>query len=150
MEKTYWAVVEGAPPEPAGRIELALKKRTPAQGGWHMAVDPAGQPAVTDYRLLGSAAGCSWLELKPRTGRTHQIRVHLAALGCPVLGDSAYGAAGPPAPLHLHARAIAIPLYPGKPPVTAEAPPPAHMRAALVACGYRDEESLRETAPALA
>ena len=137
VEKTYWAIVEGAPPEPAGRIELALKKRTPTQGGWHMAVDPAGQPAVTDYRLLGSAGGRSWLELKPRTGRTHQIRVHLAALGCPVLGDSAYGAAGPQAPLHLHARALALPLYPGKAPLTVEAPPPAHMLAALAACGYR-------------
>jgi tRNA pseudouridine32 synthase / 23S rRNA pseudouridine746 synthase len=153
VEKTYWAVVEGAPPEPAGRIELALKKRTPAEGGWHMAVDPSGQPAVTDYRLLGSAGGRSWLELKPRTGRTHQIRVHLAALGCPVLGDAAYGAAGPAgpqAPLHLHARAIALPLYPAKPPVTAEAPPPAHMHAALAACGYREVETVPGLAPASA
>ncbi|HKO08731.1 MAG TPA: RNA pseudouridine synthase [Alphaproteobacteria bacterium] len=158
VEKTYWAVVEGAPPEPAGRIALPLRKRTPERG-WHMAVDERGQPALTDYRVLGNAPGLAWLELKPRTGRTHQIRVHLAALGCPVRGDPTYGSAGGGAtgggkaatapPLHLHARAISIPLYPGKPPVTAEAPPPAHMLAALASCGYRAEAASRDIAEVL-
>ncbi|HYB08544.1 MAG TPA: RNA pseudouridine synthase [Alphaproteobacteria bacterium] len=158
VEKTYWAIVEGAPPECEGRIELPLKKRT-AKSGWHMAVDRNGQRAITDYRLLGSSAGMSWLEFKPRTGRTHQIRVHAAALGCPILGDRVYGRDGPygseeakpgndrthprsvaTVPLHLHARAIAVPLYyPKKPPVVAEAPPPPHMIEALKACGYIPE-----------
>ena len=139
VEKSYWAIVRGAPPEAEGRIELALKKRTP-KGGWQMAVDAAGQAAVTDYRLLGRGDGIAWLELKPRTGRTHQIRVHLAALGCPVLGDGTYGkeSEASAVPLQLHARAIALPLYQGKPPIAAEAPPPAHMLAALAACGYRE------------
>jgi len=150
VEKTYWAVVEGAPPAPAGRIALPLRKRTPERG-WHMTVDEGGQPALTDYRVLGTAPGLAWLELKPRTGRTHQIRVHLAALGCPVLGDPTYGSAGggkatTALPLHLHARALSIPLYPGKPPVAAVAPPPAHMLAALKSCGYREEEASRDTA----
>ena len=134
MEKTYWAVTVGAPAEESGRIELALFKETP-KTGWRMVVDPAkGQPAVTDYRVRGRSEGLTWIELHPRTGRTHQIRVHLAALGCPVLGDPIYGAGGPP--LHLHSRAISMPLYPARPAIGAEAPVPPHMRAALSACGH--------------
>ena len=137
VEKVYWAVVAGRPAAEAGRIELALGKRSETRGGW-MQADPAGQPAVTDWRLLGSAGGLSWLECRPRTGRTHQIRVHCAELGCPILGDPIYGPRtnAPPPPLHLLARAIALPLYPTKPPVVAEAQPPPHMLEALRACGY--------------
>jgi tRNA pseudouridine32 synthase / 23S rRNA pseudouridine746 synthase len=134
VEKVYWAVVRGRPPEPQGTVELALRKRS-EQRGWWMEADPAGQPARTDYRLLGEHDGLSWLECRPRTGRTHQIRVHCAALGCPVLGDSVYGERAAPS-LHLHARSIALPLYPNRPPVTALARPPAHMVEALLGCGY--------------
>jgi RluA family pseudouridine synthase len=139
VEKTYWAVVEGAPPAAHGRIDLALARRNQARGWW-MKVDPDGLPSVTDYRVLGDAKGLTWLELHPRTGRTHQLRVHLTALGCPVLGDPIYGrarAADPErAPLHLHARAIAVPLYANRPPVAATAAAPAHMLDALAACGF--------------
>jgi tRNA pseudouridine32 synthase/23S rRNA pseudouridine746 synthase/23S rRNA pseudouridine1911/1915/1917 synthase len=135
VEKTYWAVVAGAPAEHQGRIEAPLAKQPRGVVGWRMVIDPAGQAAATEYRVLAAAGGRSWLELRPRTGRTHQIRVHCATLGCPVVGDPAYGGpAGPP--LHLHARAIALPLYPGKPPVDVTAPPPPHMLAALKALGY--------------
>lgn len=133
VEKTYWAIVAGNPAEPEGRIEAALRKETRGTG-WRVVVDPRGQRAVTDYRVLAAADGRAWLELKPRTGRTHQIRVHCAALGCPVVGDLAYG--GPAGtPLQLHARAIAVPLYPGRSPIVVTAPPPAHMCAALAAFG---------------
>jgi RluA family pseudouridine synthase len=137
VEKIYWAVVEGAPPAEAGRIDLPLGRRN-QERGWWMKVDPEGRPSITDYRVLGRDGALTMLELRPLTGRTHQLRVHLAALGCPVLGDPIYGKARAPhaaAPLHLHARAVAVPLYANRPPIAAAAPPPAHMRAALQACG---------------
>jgi len=136
VEKTYWAVVEGAPDADEGRIELALS-RLDAERGWWMRVDPLGLPAVTDWRVLGRGAGLSLLELKPRSGRTHQLRVHCQAMGWPILGDPVYGNGrrenAPP--LHLHARAIVVPMQDGKPPVAAQAPTPAHMVEAIVACG---------------
>ena len=128
--KTYWAVVAGAPPAPEGEVDAPLLKHT-ARDGWRMVVGPAGQPARTAWRTLGSTGGTTWLELHPRTGRTHQVRAHLAHLGCPILGDPVYGDAD--APLHLLARAIALPL---DPPLAATASAPAHMRAALDACGF--------------
>lgn len=131
--KVYWAVVEGAPPAEHGRIDRALAKRSTRKDGWWMAVDPAGKPAVTEWRVLGSGRGRTWLELRPKTGRTHQIRVHCAALGCSVVGDAIYGASGPL--LHLHARAVSVPLYPARPAIEATAPPPPHMIEALRACG---------------
>jgi len=76
------------------------------------------------------------LELRPVTGRTHQLRVHCAAMNFPILGDPIYGTAprfnGPG--LHLHARSVTIPLYPKKPPITVEAPVPEHMRERVRAC----------------
>jgi tRNA pseudouridine32 synthase/23S rRNA pseudouridine746 synthase len=138
IEKVYWAVVAGIPAEPEGTIDAPLKKET-RRAGWRMEIDPAGQRAVTEYRVLGSADGKAWLELRPKTGRTHQIRVHCAALGCPVVGDPTYGGTGG-APLHLHSRAISIPLYPAKPAVKVTAPPPAHMLAALCRLGYDPAE----------
>jgi tRNA pseudouridine32 synthase/23S rRNA pseudouridine746 synthase/23S rRNA pseudouridine1911/1915/1917 synthase len=135
VEKTYWAVVEGTPPADDGRIELALRKVT-NKAGWRMIVDPAGQAAITTWRVLGRGDGLTWLELQPATGRTHQIRVHCAsALGCPVRGDPVYGDAKGQ-PLHLHARAVTVPLYPTRDPVRATAPVPAHLLAALRACGF--------------
>jgi len=134
VEKVYWAVVAGIPAEAGGRIETGLRKETRGSG-WRVVIDPAGQHAITDYRVLAAAGGRAWLELRPRTGRTHQIRVHCAALGCPVVGDPVYG--GPSGePLMLHARQISLPLYPAKPPVIVTAPVPPHMLAALARLGY--------------
>jgi len=137
VEKVYWAVVAGAPAEPEGCIEAAVAKQPRGAVGWHMVIDPAGQRAVTDYRVLGTAGGRTWLELRPRTGRTHQIRVHCAALGCPVVGDVTYGGPGD-SPLLLHARAITLPLYPARPAISVTAPVPAHMLTPLVGLGYAE------------
>ena len=130
VRKIYWAVVRGGPAADSGVVDAPLLKRSDV-AGWRMVMDKAGKPAVTDWQVRGRAAGISWLELHPRTGRTHQIRVHCALLGCPILGDPVYGAEK--GTLHLLARAITLPL---DPPVTATAPPPQHMAAALAACGY--------------
>lgn len=123
--KTYWAMVAGVPREPEGRIDAPLRKVS-RPAGWRMVADPAGQAAVTDWRLRGTDGAVSWLECFPRTGRTHQVRAHCALLGCPVLGDPVYG--GGEGRLHLLARAIHLPLVP---PVDATAEPPPHMREAL-------------------
>lgn len=140
VDKTYWAVVVGSPPEREGRVEAPLLKTTRKDGGWRMVVDLKGQAAATRYRLLGARDGLSWLELKPETGRTHQVRVHCAEMGCPILGEPMYGeltAGERKPPLHLLARGIVLPLSKSKPPVAVIAEPPEHMRAALKACGWR-------------
>jgi 23S rRNA-/tRNA-specific pseudouridylate synthase len=85
-------------------------------------------------RILGRGGGLSWLSLAPRTGRTHQLRVHCAALGCPIIGDALYGTAAQEG-LQLLARAVTIPGWDGREAVTVTAPVPPHMRAALAACG---------------
>lgn len=136
VEKLYWALVEGEPAQEEGRIALPLKKKEAGRHSWRMTAAEDGQEALTEYRVLGRAKGRAWLALTPVTGRTHQIRVHCAAMGWPVAGDWIYGLA--PAPrrpqtpaLFLHARAIRVPLYWKKPAIEAEAPPPPHLRAAL-------------------
>ena len=136
IEKTYWAIVEGKPAKGEGRIDLPLQK-VARKDAWRMVPDPAGQSAITDYRVMGSIEGLSWMEFHPRTGRTHQIRVHAAAVGCPILGDTIYGTPDDGRPLHLHSRGVTVPLYPTREPIAVVAPAPDHMRAALDACGFR-------------
>ena len=123
VDKTYWAVVEGAPPAAQGRIDLPLGRRNRARGWW-MKVDPDGLPSITDYRVLGAAEGLTWLELHPRTGRTHQLRVHLAALGCPVLGDPIYGKARVPIPDERRSTCTPAPSPCRSTPTDRRSPPP--------------------------
>ena len=125
VRKTYWAVVRGGPAQDAGTMDVPLRKQT-GRSGWRMVTDPAGLSAITDWRVLARGEGETLLELHPHTGRTHQIRVHCAALGCPIVGDPIYG--GGPGRLHLLARAIALPL---DPPISATAKPPLHMARAI-------------------
>ncbi len=124
-EKTYWAVVRGAPAEDSGTIATPLRKVS-GKTGWRMVVDPAGQDAVSDWRVIARGDGNSLLEVRPRTGRTHQVRVHCAALGCPVAGDTLYGGGG--GRLQLLARRIKLHV---PAPLDAVAPVPAHMQAAV-------------------
>jgi RluA family pseudouridine synthase len=134
-EKTYWAVVQGAPPAEEGVFDQKLLKVN-TRSGWSVKVSTKGQAALTRYRVLGRGPDMTWLELRPETGRTHQLRVHCAAAGCPIIADRLYGTAEPGKQLHLHARGIVLPLSKSKPPVAVTAPPPPHMLAALTACGF--------------
>ena len=148
MEKWYWSVCLGSPPTERGTVDVPILKVSSRGQGWRIRVDPQGQPAVTDWSVKGRCGDLTWIEWRPRTGRTHQIRVHARHLGCPLLGDAYYGPdPAPPSPapmvvpLHLLARAVAIPpLAPSKPPIRVTAPPPAHMIEALTACGWREGE----------
>ncbi len=130
VEKTYWAAVRGTPPAAEGTVDAPLFKRSTGRA-WRMVADPAGQPAVTDWRLLGQGPGIAWLEFRPRTGRTHQVRAHAAALGWPLLGDPVYGDGQ--GMLHLLARRLRLLS------VDATAPVPGHMREALRVCGAKEE-----------
>jgi tRNA pseudouridine32 synthase/23S rRNA pseudouridine746 synthase len=150
--KTYWAVVEGGPEAEEGQIELPLGRLDVARGWW-MKHDPSGQPAVTKWKVMernsftsprkDDGTALTWLALEPLTGRTHQLRVHCAAMGWPIVGDAIYGTApragGPP--LHLHAREVVVPLYKNRSAIRVTAPVPEHMRAALSQCGWRDENA---------
>lgn len=113
MTKVYWALVLGVPDIAAGTIDAPLAKRGP-EGGERMTQVDDGQHAETDYRVLDHAARrVSWLELMPRTGRTHQLRAHCAAMGNPILGDGKYGGRDSFVPgvakrLHLHARSLTL------------------------------------------
>jgi tRNA pseudouridine32 synthase / 23S rRNA pseudouridine746 synthase len=154
--KTYWAVVEGGPQTSEGEIDLPLG-RLDATRGWWMKPDAKGLPALTKWRVLGRATppgafgatlplqgrdqALTWLALEPMTGRTHQLRVHCAAKGWPILGDAIYGNAprqGGPG-LQLHAVEVLVPLYPRREPIRVTAPVPEHMRAWLSACGWRED-----------
>lgn len=150
VQKEYWAIVDRAPPQSKGRINMRLKKRDAVRHSWRMMVAADGQEAITDYELMGQADGLSWLALRPQTGRTHQIRIHLAAIGCPVKGDWVYGSQPlERRPAHvtlcLHARRIEIPFYWKQPAICAQAPPPAHMRSALERLGFREQAPGRES-----
>src|SRR5258705_4699230 len=145
--KTYWAIVDGGPADDEGQIDLPLG-RLDVTRGWWMKHDPQGQPSVTTWKVLGRGNGLAWLALEARTGRTHQLRVHCAEMGWPIVGDAIYGSAsrsgGPP--LHLHAREIVVPLYKNRAPILVAAPGPPHMRAALARCGGMGEHEEFSTA----
>jgi tRNA pseudouridine32 synthase / 23S rRNA pseudouridine746 synthase len=191
IDKVYWAVVEGSPEADEGIIEMPLG-RLDVTRGWWMKHDPAGQPAVTKWKVMGrysltsswrgelglpqaGQAGVTdrddsphpaarslpsqathvdppppgegktltWLALEPLTGRTHQLRVHCAEMGWPIVGDAIYGTAprsGGPI-MHLHAREVVVPLYKNRDPIRVVAPVPEHMGERLSACGWEDENA---------
>lgn len=141
IAKTYWAVTEGVPAEPDGIIDLPLLK-LPRRGGFSIVVDPAGKPATSRYRVLGEGDGLAWLELEPLTGRTHQLRIHCAAIGCPIVGEPFYGAvkgASGEGRLHLLSRHISFQLAKATPSVSVSAAPPSMMVDALSRLGWSAE-----------
>lgn len=141
VQKSYLALVQGAPPAELGRIEAPIG-RDPRHFS-HMAVIPGGRPAVTGYRVRERLPGWTLLEVDLMTGRTHQIRVHLASIGHPVAGDPVYatGAArrGPEGleRLFLHSWRIEFGSPSSERLIRAEAPLPAELE--LVLDGLRTE-----------
>ena len=141
-KKVYWALVVDVPSIDDGMIELPIAKQ-PGTGGEKMCVDEEnGQPARTRYRVIERAGNrTAWVELQPFTGRTHQLRVHMAAIGHPIVGDGKYGGqaafltGGISRKMHLHARRIRVD-HPdgGEIDVTAELP--THFAESLASLGF--------------
>ena len=148
-EKTYWAIVAGAPRPPEGVIELNLVKT--GVGDRELVVpadpkDPRGDPAETEYVTVARASQrVTWMALRPRTGRTHQLRAHMQAIGHPILGDPKYGtetsaqlAEG--LQLQLHARRVSLP-HPGGGVLVVEAPISKEMKAGFERFGFDEYEA---------
>jgi 23S rRNA pseudouridine955/2504/2580 synthase len=129
VEKTYRAVLAAAPEPPAGRVVAHLKKIVAGDKGRVVvcaADDPDGRPAETVYEMLRVDAAGARVALRPLSGRQHQLRVHMAHLGCPILGDRLYAgpAGGRAARLMLHAAALILPHPTDGRPLRIEAPLP--------------------------
>jgi 23S rRNA (cytosine1962-C5)-methyltransferase len=145
VRKVYLALVHGAPPRAEGVIDAPIVREHGERYRTTTSSDPRGLAARTRYRVLDYGAGVrrqesggrsqesrsayTLLELIPETGRPHQIRVHLAYIGCPVVGDPLYGPTDRPAPrLYLHAYQLTLPQLATGQPVTFTAPAPEMLR----------------------
>ncbi|NWG45374.1 MAG: RluA family pseudouridine synthase [Alphaproteobacteria bacterium] len=145
VQKLYWGLAVGVPEMRQGMIRVPLKRI--GVGGEDKMV-PAGkdegQHAVTRYAVLATAGKrAAFIAMEPVTGRTHQLRAHMAAIGTPLLGDTRYGAEesplgpGLPKGLHLHARRLRLPGEGG--PITVTAPLPRHMAESWAFFGFDPE-----------
>ncbi len=123
VEKTYLAIVDGVPETEDGVIDAPLL-RVDEGNRAVMRPDAIGQPSETRWKRLSGDGARTLVEAKPTTGRMHQIRVHLASIGLPIVGDRLYGDAGSKNGLMLHAVKIRVPMQASKPPVEAVAPIP--------------------------
>ena len=143
FSKTYLAIVTPGPPEPAGGVvDLPLRRDEQGREAYMRvcaADHPDAESARSRYRTLKTGVGSALMELDPETGRMHQLRVHMAALGRPIAGDARYGGAlvvgGEAVPrLMLHARALSFP-HPAGGVKRLEAEPPKDMAGLIVALG---------------
>ncbi len=150
--KTYWALVEGNPRPVAGTIDLPLAKVGIDDRERMVPVDPRdanGKPAVTDFVTVSRAGDrVAWLALSPHTGRTHQLRAHLLAIGHPILGDPKYNTPASDAlsgalKLQLHARRLVIP-HPSGGAIDIEAPISAELQAGFKRFGFEEAEAPRD------
>lgn len=141
--KTYRAIVAPGPPEPAqGMIETPLRREEIGREAYMRVCapdHPDAEAARTRYRTLARSDAAAVMELEPHTGRMHQLRVHMASIGRPIVGDARYGGAlmvaGRPVPrLMLHAQALRFP-HPAGGMKRVEAEPPADMLALAAALG---------------
>jgi 23S rRNA pseudouridine955/2504/2580 synthase len=145
--KLYWALVKGVPDIAEGTITAPLAKQ-PGTGGEKMYVDTKeGLSAKTQYRMVERAGNsAAWLEMKPLTGRTHQLRVHATTIGHPIVGDAKYGGTeafltgGISRKMHLHAHRLVIPHPNGKL-LDVKAPMPVHMKDSWKMLGFTESEA---------
>jgi 23S rRNA pseudouridine955/2504/2580 synthase len=149
--KVYWAIVVGSPDSDQGTIDAPLAKQ-PGTGGEKMHIsEEHGLPAKTRWRVIDHAGNrAAWVELQPLTGRTHQLRAHMTAIGHPIVGDAKYGGAeafltgGISRKLHLHARRIRIDA-PGGGKIDVTADLPQHFAETLATLGF--EQAAGEALP---
>jgi 23S rRNA pseudouridine955/2504/2580 synthase len=146
-QKLYWALTVGAPSPRSGSVDMPLAKKTaPDTDGIEKVAqadlkrDARARRAITNFYTVDAAASdFAWLVLKPDTGRTHQLRVHCAALGTPILGDPKYGGPQGEGPferrLHLHAQSLDLP-HPDGGVLSLTAPLPDHIQAAFEFLGF--------------
>jgi len=141
--KIYWALVHGCPEKMQGVIEKPLLKKANPNGNEQVIVDEKnGQYAKTIYDVVDTTGDFSWIRLMPLTGRTHQLRVHLASVGCPIVGDEKYNGAdvnGLEKKMYLLAKAIQIPLQNGKL-LKIEAPTPDYMKKSFAFFKFNDKK----------
>ena len=134
VRKIYQALCDGHPPTPKGRIEAAIGRNSSSRKQMAIVADAKGRAAASEYYTLESFPNHTLLEVHPETGRTHQIRLHLAFIDCPIVGDSVYGRKSPSLPIarqFLHAGRLTI-LLPGETvPRTFEAPLPTDLQQVL-------------------
>jgi 23S rRNA pseudouridine1911/1915/1917 synthase len=141
VKKTYAAIVRLSPRQEAGLIATRIVRDSRNRKRFAVSAD-RGKVALTRYRVIRSWGDYSLLALLPRTGRTHQLRVHLRHLGCPILGDGVYGVPDkrfPNATLMLHARTLAIVLPGHDAPSLFKAPLPARFRDFISAMSNRTD-----------
>ena len=134
VEKIYLALVDGKPPTPSGRVEAPIGRNSTHRKLMSVVSPEKGRVAVSEYKTLESFPEHTLLEVHPLTGRTHQIRVHMAFLGCPVVGDGIYGKKKSTVQLNrhfLHARKLKIVLPGEKIPRVFEAPLPIELDSVL-------------------
>lgn len=155
--KIYWAIAVGLPEPETGEIDLPLSKAG-RPGGERVRPDQdAGLRAVTRYVVVEAAGRrAAWVALRPLTGRTHQLRAHMAAIGRPILGDGKYGGREAFLPgletakaLHLHAQSLRIPHPERAAPLEVEAPLPPHMAATWRHLGFEPRAPEARDAAAL-
>lgn len=134
VEKVYLALVDGAPPTPSGRVEAAIGRDPSHRKKMAVLPEGKGREAVSEYRTREAFTHHTLLEFHPLTGRTHQIRLHCAFLGCPIVGDMIYGRKKPTLTISrhfLHAAKLKIVLPNEKEPRLFEAPLPEELEKVL-------------------